>query len=442
MGRLGPKCGSFLVGSSLSCEPLTLGNNLVNVANHVEGTLGQVVVLASKDILEARDGLGNGDKLARVVGEHLSNLEELRQEPLNLPRPGDLDLVLLRQLIHTQDSNNILERLVVLQQLLDITGNSVVLSSDDVGVHDTGGGVEGVDGGGDTTLGDTTRQHSGGVQVSEGGGRSGVSQVVSGHVDGLHRCDGSLLGGGDTLLHGTHVSGQGGLVTDSGGNTTEQGRHLRTSLGEPEDVVDEEQHVLALLVTEVLGNSQSGEGNTGTGTRGLVHLSVHQGDLGGLVLEGDNTTLNHLVVQIVALPGPLADTGEHGETTVSLGNVVNQLHDKHSLADTSATEKTNFTSLTVRGKQVDDLDTSDKDLLLDGHLVEVGSLSVDGLALVSGDGAPLIDRVSDHVDDAAKGLLAHGDGDGKTLILDNIASDETLSTVHGNGPDGVLSKVR
>merc|ERR1712047_211758 len=73
----------------------------------------------------------------------------------------------------------------------------------------------------------------------------------------IHRCDGSLLGGGDTLLHGTHVSGQGGLVTDSRGDKTEQGRHLRTSLGEPEDIVDEEQHVLALLVTEVLSNSQS-----------------------------------------------------------------------------------------------------------------------------------------------------------------------------------------
>merc|ERR1719328_875704 len=169
---------------------------------------------------------------------------------------------------------------------------------------------------------------------------------------------------------------------------------------------------------EVLGDGESGEGNTGTGARGLVHLSVHQGDLRGLVLEGDDTTLNHLVVQIVALPGPLADAGEHGETTVSLGNVVNQLHDKHSLADASAAEKTNLTSLTVGGKQVDDLDTSDKDLLLNGHLVEVGSLSVDGLALVSGDGAPLVNRVSDHVDDATKGLLTHGDGDWETLILD------------------------
>ena len=62
--------------------------------------------------LEAGDGLGNGDKLARVVGEHLSDLEGsveirqinlvdkylegLRQEPLDLPRPSDLDLVLQR----------------------------------------------------------------------------------------------------------------------------------------------------------------------------------------------------------------------------------------------------------------------------------------------------------------------------------------------------------
>ena len=276
----------------------------------------------------------------------------------------------------------------------------------------------------------------------------------------LHRCDGSLLGGGDTLLHGTHVSGQSGLVTDSRGDTTEQGRHLRTSLGEPEDVVDEEQHVLALLVTEVLGNSQSGQGNTGTGARGLVHLSVHQGDLGGLVLEGDDTTLNHLVVQIVALPGPLTDTGEHRETTVSLGDVVNQLHDKHSLADSGTAEETNLTSLTVGGEQVDNLDTSDKNLLLDGHLVEVGSLSVDGLTLVGGDGAPLVNRVANDVDDATKGLLAHRDGDGQTLVLNNITPgnigdnfnsvvkrmviklpDKTLGTVHGNGPDGVLSQV-
>jgi len=66
--------------------------------------------------------------------------------------------------------------------------------------------------------------------VSEGGGRGGICQVVSRHVDSLHRGDGTLGGGGDTLLHATNVGGQGRLITHSRGDTTQQGRHLRTSL--------------------------------------------------------------------------------------------------------------------------------------------------------------------------------------------------------------------
>ena len=79
-------------------------------------------------------------------------LERLRKEPLDLPGPGDLELVFLGQLVHTQDGNDILKGLVVLQDLLDATGHAVVLGTDDVGVHDSGGGVEGVHVGVDTSL--------------------------------------------------------------------------------------------------------------------------------------------------------------------------------------------------------------------------------------------------------------------------------------------------
>ena len=70
-----------------------------------------------------------------------------------------------------------------------------------------------------------------------------------------------------------------------------------------------------------LRNSQTGKGDTGTGTRGLVHLTEDKGDL-GLALEVDDTSLLHLVVQIVTLTSTLADTAEHGVTTVSLSDVV------------------------------------------------------------------------------------------------------------------------
>ena len=60
-----------------------------------------------------------------------------------------------------------------------------MLVSDDVGVHDTAGGVQGVHGGVDAALGHGPGEHGGGVQVSEGGGGGGISQVISGDVDGL-----------------------------------------------------------------------------------------------------------------------------------------------------------------------------------------------------------------------------------------------------------------
>ena len=45
-----------------------------------------------------------------------------------------------------------LEGLVVLQDLLNSSSNTVVLVADDVGVHDPGGGVEGVHSGVDSSL--------------------------------------------------------------------------------------------------------------------------------------------------------------------------------------------------------------------------------------------------------------------------------------------------
>jgi hypothetical protein len=90
--------------------------------------------------------------------------------------------------------------------------------------------------------------------MCEGGGGSGIGQIVSGYVDGLDGGNGSLRGGGNTFLHETHVDGQSGLVTDSKGNATKKGRHLGTGLSETENVVNEEHHILALDVSEVLSN--------------------------------------------------------------------------------------------------------------------------------------------------------------------------------------------
>ena len=193
--------------------------------------------------------------------------------------------------------------------------------------------------------------------MGEGGRGGGIGQIISGHVDSLHGSDGASSGGGDTFLKGTHVSGKGGLVSDGGGDTSEKGRHLRAGLSESENVVDEKKHVLVLLISEVLSNGESSEADTGSGTGWLVHLTVHKGGLGSWAIGDDDTRLDHFVVEIVALTGSFADTSEDGETTMELGDIVDKLHNQDSLADTSTTEETNFTSLGVGSQKVNNLNT-------------------------------------------------------------------------------------
>ena len=129
--------------------------------------------------------------------------EGLGQEPLDLAGAGDGDLVVLGELIHTENGDNVLERLVVLQNLLHGTGNSVVLLADNVLVKDTRRRVKGVDGGVDactpvnsekdkrgskrTELSNAAGQHSGGIKMGESGSWGGIRQVIGGHVDGLKR---------------------------------------------------------------------------------------------------------------------------------------------------------------------------------------------------------------------------------------------------------------
>lgn len=84
-------------------------------------------MLASEDLLEGADGVLELDELALVTGEDLSDLEGLRHETLDLACTLDDELVLLRQLVHTQNGDDILERLVVLEDLLGRGCNLVML---------------------------------------------------------------------------------------------------------------------------------------------------------------------------------------------------------------------------------------------------------------------------------------------------------------------------
>ena len=219
---------------------------------------------------------------------------------------------------------------------------------------------------------------------------------------------------GDPLLQRAHVGGERRLVAHGGGDAAQQRGHLGARLGEAEDVVDEEQHVLAFLVAEVFRDRQAGQRHAGAGARRLVHLAVdqrHLRPLGGAVAQLDDAGVDHLVVQVVALAGALTHAGEHRDAAMRLGDVVDQFLDQHGLAHAGAAEQADLAALQVGRQQVHHLDAGDQDFRRGGLILEARRLAVDRVAHGGGHRAALVDRVADHVQDAAQRARADGHGD-------------------------------
>ena len=108
--------------------------------------------------------------------------------------------VLVAQLVHAEDGDDVLQFLIFLQRLLHPPGDAVMLRAHNVRLQNPGGGFQRVHGGVNALLGDLPAQHRGGVQMGKGGGGGGVGQIVGGHIDRLYRGDGAVLRGSDALL--------------------------------------------------------------------------------------------------------------------------------------------------------------------------------------------------------------------------------------------------
>ena len=146
------------------------------------------------------------------------------------------------------------------------------------GLEGARGRLQRIDGGVDPLLHDRRDEDDRRVEVRERGRRSRVREVVGRHVDRLHGGHRPGRRRGDPLLQLAHLGRERRLVADGARHAPEERRDFGARLDEPEDVVDEEQHVLA-LVAEVLGHRQPGEADAQARARRLVHLPVDEGDL-------------------------------------------------------------------------------------------------------------------------------------------------------------------
>ena len=207
------------------------------------------------------------------------------------------------------------------------------------------------------------------------GSRSRVSQVIRRHIYSLNRGNRPLLCRGDTLLQGAHLRSQSRLISYRGRHTSQQSGYLGACLGKTENIINKQKHILILHITEIFCHGQAGKGNSHTGSRRLVHLTIYQS---GLV---DNAALLHLAVKIISLTGTLANACKYRQAAVSRSNVVDQLHNKNRLSYAGTAEQTDLTALCVRTDQVYYLDTCLQDFC-SRHLLFIGrSRTMDSPAL-------------------------------------------------------------
>jgi hypothetical protein len=119
---------------------------------------------------------------------------------------------------------------------------------------------------------------------------------------------------------------------------------------EPEDVVDEEQHVLLLHVTEVLGHGQRRQGDPEAHARRLVHLAEAEGGL--LEHAGLSISMRRSVPSRVRSPTPAnTDTPPWFWATRRIISVMSTV-----LPTPAPAEQADLAALLVGREQVDDLD--------------------------------------------------------------------------------------
>jgi peptide chain release factor 1 len=122
--------------------------------------------------------------------------------------------------------------------------------------------------------------------------------------------------------------------------------------------------------------------------------------------------------------------------------VVDQLLDEHRLAHAGAPEQADLAALDVRGDQVDALEPGLEDLDLGRKVLERRGVAVDRPAFgVGRERLAAVDRLTDHVPEAAEGRLPHGYGDRRAGVLHLDSARQAVRGVHRHGAHAVVAEV-
>ena len=189
-----------------------------------------------------------------------------------------------------------------------------------------------------------------------------------------------------------------------------------------------------LHVPEVLGSGKRAVRQAEPGTRRLVHLS-----------EVEHRPLEHLGAlhlepQVVALARTLSDAAEDAHALVDLSHVADQLHDHDGLAHAGAAEQGDLAAARERREQVDGLQSRLEHLGIGLHAGERHRLASNRPALVFGNGAEPVGRLTDAVEDASPDVRTHRHADRILRVVHLGSSAQAVGRPQGERPDHAVAE--
>jgi hypothetical protein len=145
------------------------------------------------------------------------------------------------------------------------------------------------------------------------------------------------------------------------------------------------------------------------------------------------------MIQVVTFTCTFTNTGEHRETIVSFGNIIDKLHDQHGLTDTCTTEQTDLTTLAVRFKEVNHLNTGIQNLCADRKIIERRCRLMDRTEIIAVKSRETVNCITDNVKKTTLHLRTGGNSDRTFKIIHSDTSLQAISTFHSHTTHRILS---
>ena len=147
------------------------------------------------------------------------------------------------------------------------------------------------------------------------------------------------------------------------------------------------------------------------------------------------------MIKVVTLAGSFAHTGKNRIAAVSFGNIVNQFHNQHGLANARTAEQTDFTALNIRFQQVNNFNAGRQNLCF-GRLVNkrrrrtVNRIIGTGLNITAA-----VNRFADNIDNAPEHSRPDRNFNRPAGIDNFLTAHQTVRRIHGNRPYDVFAQV-